>query len=245
MIPEVRREQILQMLSSDSITTTDEIQTKLNISVSTLRRDLIKLQEDNRIILLHGGGVKLAQKSVELRMAEKLGINRKEKDAIARKAASYVEDGDVIFLDPSSTTYLMIPYLVGRDITVVTNGISHIAELIANDIPSIMIGGLIKTVTTSCYGPMTESSLETLNFNKCFLGASGFSIESGITNHDINEKAIKVIALHNSMKQYFLLDFSKYKVLTLIKVAEINEYPIITNSIPEELSSYSNFILSD
>jgi DeoR family fructose operon transcriptional repressor len=243
MIPEVRRNQIISMLSNDTITSTEDIQKKLHISVSTLRRDLIKLQDDNRIVMLHGGGVKLAQHSVELRMQEKLCIHKSEKELIARKAASFVENGDVIFLDPSSTTYLMIPYLTGRDITVVTNGIPHITELIAHDIPCIMIGGMIKSLTSSCYGPITESTLKTLNFNKCFLGASGFSIESGITNHDMNERAIKLIALHNSLNPYFLLDSSKYQLLTLVKVADIGDYPILTDKIPDELKEYSNFIL--
>lgn len=63
-------------------------------------------------------------KPIELSITTKLDLNKEAKERIARKAASFVEYGDVIFLDPSSTTYLMIPYLVNRDITVLTNGIS-------------------------------------------------------------------------------------------------------------------------
>lgn len=144
MIPALRQETILNILSNNEIVNIDYLMEKLNISISTLRRDLTKLEQENAIILLHGGGVKLCPKPIELSITTKLDLNKEAKERIARKAASFVEYGDVIFLDPSSTTYLMIPYLVNRDITVLTNGISHITQLLNRDIPCLMIGGSIK-----------------------------------------------------------------------------------------------------
>lgn len=144
MIPAVRQEKILEILSSNEILSTDYLLEELRISVSTLRRDLIKLEKGKKITLLHGGGVRLMQKSVELTISTKLEMNKEAKERIARKAAGLVENGETIFLDPSSTTYLMIPYLAGKEITVVSNGISHINQLTALDIPCIMIGGSIK-----------------------------------------------------------------------------------------------------
>ncbi len=245
MIPAIRQEKILEMLSDNEIMSTEEIMQSLDISVSTLRRDLMKLEQDKKINLLHGGGVRRAQKTVELNISTKLNLNKDTKEIIAKKAASFVEDGDVIFLDPSSTTYHMIPFLAEKNITVVTNGLSHINQLIALDIPCMMIGGSIKKTTNSCIGPIAESTLQTLFFNKCFLGASGFSVASGITNHDINERVIKLLALRNSTHPYFLLDHSKYGSITMIKVADLDEYPILIDKIPAGLEGYSNFILCE
>lgn len=87
--------------------------------------------------------------------------------------------------------------------------------------------------------------MQSLYFNKCFLGASGFSIQSGITNHDINERVIKLLALKNSKQPYFLLDSSKFGLIAMVKVANLEDYPIITDTIPNELASYSNFISCD
>lgn len=126
MIPAVRQEKILEILSNNEIVTVESLMNELQVSVSTLRRDLIKLEGEKKITLLHGGGVRLAPKTVELNIFTKLEMNKDAKERIARKAAGLVEDGDTIFLDPSSTTYLMIPFLAGKDITVLTNGISHI-----------------------------------------------------------------------------------------------------------------------
>ena len=245
MIPAVRQEKILEILSNNEIASTDALMKVLDVSVSTLRRDLMKLEGEKKITLLHGGGVRISQKATELNITTKLELNKEAKERIARKAASLVENGDTIFMDPSSTTYLMIPFLAGKDISVVTNGISHINLLTNMDIPCIMVGGSIKKTTNSCIGPVTESTLKTFYFNKCFLGASGFSISSGITNHDIHERVIKLLALKNSCQPYFLLDHTKYGVVTMVQVASLDEYPILIDEIPEDLKDYSNFILCE
>lgn len=245
MIPAVRQEKILELLSSNEIISTESLMQTFNVSISTLRRDLIKLENEKKITLLHGGGVRLAHKTVELDITSKIDLNKEAKDIIAKKAASLVEDGDFIFMDPSSTTYQMIPYLTDKKVTVITNGIFHINRLVALGIPCIMIGGIIKPTTNSCIGPLAEASISSLYFNKCFLGASGFSIPSGITNHDINEKAVKVLALKNSTQAYFLMDHTKYGVVTLVKVADLEEYPILTDKIPAALGKYQNIILCE
>ena len=98
MIPAVRQEKIMEILSSNEIISTESIMKDLGVSVSTLRRDLMKLEGEKKITLLHGGGVRLAQRTTELNISTKMDLNRDAKDLIAKKAASLVEDGDVIFI---------------------------------------------------------------------------------------------------------------------------------------------------
>ena len=233
------------MISDTDIITTETLTKLLNISPSTLRRDLLKLSKQEKIVLLHGGGIRLLPKITELSMTAKMGLHKDAKDKIAQKAVSLIEDGDVIYLDPSSTTYQMIPYLKEHRVTVITNSVSHIDELIYYKIPCIMVGGSIKAATNSCIGLIAENILKGFNFNKCFIGANGFSITSGITNHDINENVIKTLAVRQSCNPYFLMDSSKFNVVAMVKLANISDYPIITEKIIPELSSYPNIIYSN
>lgn len=245
MIPELRQKKIIDMISNTDIITTETLTKLLNISPSTLRRDLLKLSKQEKIVLLHGGGIRLLPKITELSMTAKMGLHKDAKDKIAQKAVSLIEDGDVIYLDPSSTTYQMIPYLKEHRVTVITNSVSHIDELIYYKIPCIMVGGSIKAATNSCIGLIAENILKGFNFNKCFIGANGFSITSGITNHDINENVIKTLAVRQSCNPYFLMDSSKFNVVAMVKLANISDYPIITEKIIPELSSYPNIIYSN
>jgi len=244
MIPAIRQQTITNLLTEKDVLYIDDLVKHLDVSFSTLRRDLRELEKSDKINLLHGGGVQLNRKSTELSIATKLNLNKEAKNKIALKACSYIQDNDVIFLDPSSTTLQMIPYLVNRKITVVTNGLYHISQLAAHQIPCIMIGGSIKQSTNSCIGPLAEASLKGLNFNKCFLGSNGFSKISGITNHDINEYTVKRIAMDQSIDSYFLLDYSKYNVVTMIKVASLTDAFIITEKPIPELDEYTNVIIA-
>ncbi len=241
MIPAVRQEKILQILSENDIVTIDTLMEKLYISLSTLRRDLTKLNNEGKILLFHGGGVRLAKPNTELTMDTKLHLHDEAKKRISQKAATYISEGDVIFIDPSSTTYHMIDHLP-KNITVVTNSIFYINQLIQKEIPCVMIGGTIKKSTNSCIGPIAEQILGELNFNKCFLGASGCSSVNGITNHDINEKTIKAIALQNSESSFFLMDSTKFDITTMVKVCALEDHAIITEHIPESYKQYSNII---
>ncbi|HBI72671.1 MAG TPA: DeoR/GlpR transcriptional regulator [Lachnospiraceae bacterium] len=245
MIPAIRQQTIVNLLSENEIMYMDDLIKQLDVSSSTLRRDLRELEKSGKINILHGGGVQMNRKNVELSIAAKLNLNKDAKNKIALKACSFIEDNDVIFIDPSSTTLQMIPYLVNRKITVVTNGFYHISQLASHQIPCIMIGGNIKQATNSCIGPLAESALRGLNFNKCFLGSNGFSINYGITNHDINEFTIKKIAMEQSVKPYFLLDSSKYNIVTMIKVASLTDADIITEKRIPELDEYENIIVAD
>lgn len=245
MIPELRQKKIIDMISTTEIMSTEILTELLDISPSTLRRDLIKLSKQDKIMLLHGGGIRLLPKATELSMTAKMSLHKDAKEQIAKKAVSMITEGDVIYLDPSSTTYQMIPYLKEHPVTVITNSVSHIDKLISYKIPCIMVGGSIKASTNSCIGLIAESILKCFNFNKCFIGANGFSITSGITNHDINENVIKTLALRQSCHPYFLMDSSKFNVIAMVKLAEINDYPIITEKAIPELGSYSNIIYAD
>ncbi|MDF2542853.1 MAG: DeoR family transcriptional regulator [Herbinix sp.] len=244
MIPAIRQQTILDLLAEHDTIYMEFLSDYLGISLSTLRRDLRELESFGKVSLLHGGGVQLNRKSTELSITAKLTMNKEAKNKIALKASTYVQDNDVIFLDPSSTTLQMIPHLVNRNITVITNGIYHINQLAAHNISGIMIGGNIKQSTNSCIGPLAEASLTQLNFNKCFLGSNGFSKKSGITNHDINEYTIKKIAMDKSSVSYFLLDSAKYNVVTMIKVASLSDPNIIIEKEIPELSDLNNIIIA-
>lgn len=242
MIPAIRQQTIIDLLSENDTIYMDYLSEFLHISLSTLRRDLRELESYGKVILLHGGGIQLSRKNTELSITAKLTLNKEAKNQIALKACSFIQDNEVIFLDPSSTTLQMIPHLMNRNITVITNGIFHINQLAALQIPGIMIGGNIKQSTNSCIGPLAETALNQLNFNKCFLGSNGFSKKSGITNHDINEYTIKKIAMERSIESYFLMDSTKYNIVTMIKVSSLSDAFIITDQVIPELNDYSNIV---
>ncbi|MGH2123319.1 DeoR family transcriptional regulator, partial [Enterococcus faecalis] len=70
-------------------------------------------------------------------MTEKSIKNSHEKHKIPSFAPSCVQDGDMIYLDAGSNTLVIIPFLVGNQIHVVTNSVHHAAKRSVMEIPTI------------------------------------------------------------------------------------------------------------
>lgn len=244
MIPAQRQQRIHSYLSQNEIVRIQSLVDELGISLSTLRRDLKDMAERGEIQQLRGGAIRLRGGNIELNLDAKMLMNYAEKERIARYAASLVKDGEVLFLDPSSANGLLIDFLREKEVTVVTNSIAHINKLTKNGLMCILIGGQIKKSTSSCIGPVAEQALREFYFNHCFLGANGMSARHGLTNHDMRERTIKQIAIANSAEPIFLIDSSKFGQTAMCKVAEVDEYTIITDQIPEEFAKYENVRLA-
>ena len=244
MIPSLRQQTILSILEkSGKIHYLADLMEQLDTSESTLRRDLKALEKHGKISMLRGGGVCVRQDHTELDIEAKLHVHLEEKRIIARYAVSLIQPGDVIFLDPSSICYLMIQEGLEKiPVTAVTNSGMNMTELLKRDIHCIMIGGETKRGTNACIGSMAEEILGRLSFSKCFLGANGITETAGVTNHDTNERSIKRLAIERSRQAYFLINSNKVGVTTLCQVAEISQYPILMDRVPEEWKKYPNLI---
>ncbi len=243
MIPTLRQQELLDLLRQNKkIYFLTELVELLGVSESTLRRDLKTLTADGSIRMLRGGGVCLAQGDVELDMESKLNVCLEEKKRIARYAATMIQPGDIVFMDPSSICYLMIDYLTAEKITVVTNSCANAIRLLKQNIPCIMIGGQTKKGTFACIGSMASELMGKLWFNKCFLGANGITEQFGITNHDPDECSIKRLAIKRSNDVCFLVNSAKAGVMTMCQVAPIDRYRVLMEQPVDALRKYSNII---
>lgn len=243
MIPVIRRQNMLDLLKEKELLFLSDIVEATGSSESTVRRDLKAMAQSGEVELLRGGGVRLPQKSGEMSINVKLQLQLEEKERITRCAAEFIYPGDIIFLDPSSANYLLIDLLPER-VTVVTNSITNMNRLLETNVNCIMIGGQIKRSTSSCIGPMAEKELSGLRFSKCFLGANAVEHESGICNHDPQEKSIKELAIRHSAQTFFLIDSTKFGASAMCRVAEVDEHTIITDRLVEGYEHYSNIIVA-
>ncbi len=103
----------------------------------------------------------------------------------------------------------MIPFLSGRNVTVVTNGLTHLEALYEKDITVYVTGGLVKDKTRTLIGRGAMTALAQYRFDKCFLGTNGVHPENGYTTPDPEEAAIKRQALLRSDETFVLADRSK------------------------------------
>ncbi len=231
MLYEERSEIIISLLEQKNTVSTKELIKILKVSEATVRRDLDSLEDEGKISRVHGGAILRKFETEEDNVEKKSISNILEKNQVAKTAASLIKDKEFIYLDAGTTTFAMIPYLKGKDITVVTNGLSHIDELLKNKINSYLIGGHIKESTRALVGSIALNNLESVNFSKVFIGANGVDLKFGFTTPDIEEARLKSKAIENAVEAYILADNSKFGKVYFSKIVGLDSATIITDNI--------------
>lgn len=236
-----RHEKIVEMLEHHEIVTLQQLTEMTGSSESTIRRDLSALEEAGRLQRIHGGAT-----CTHNRQDTKLAIKKtqfvREKDLMAQQAAALVDDNDFIFLDAGSSTLAMIPYMTQRNLTVVTNGLTHVQPLIENNISVFMAGGYVKNNTYASIGDQAQQMVRNFNFDKAFIGVNGVDLDKGLTTPDPEEAALKRMALAQSDHCYFLADESKFSSVTFACITSLREDSIITHADNHHIEAYKKYI---
>ncbi len=142
--------EILTLLRTEKQADIGELAKQLYVSPSTVRRKLAAMQEKGLVTRIHGG-VKINDEydffpSFTFRSHQ----NCLEKKKIALSAIKLIRNGDLIFLDGSTSAFFIAEYLAGyKNIKVVTNGIDTLSLLSRNKIPAYSTGGFISPVNNS------------------------------------------------------------------------------------------------
>lgn len=233
MLTTERHRLILSLLQEKEVITLQDITETTKVSESTIRRDLVELEEQKQLVRVHGGATLPIRKSTELTYTEKSVKNVHDKKNIAKFAASLIENEDCVFLDAGSTMIELVPFLEGKNVVVVTNGLTHVDALMKYNITTYVIGGSIKEKTKALIGPQAIHALEMYRFDKCFLGVNGFHPEFGCTTPDPEEAAVKRKASSLAKETYILADASKYNQVSFSKIIDLNKAVLITTKLTD------------
>lgn len=146
---------------------------------------------------------------------------------IGEKTASLVTDGEVIFIDASTTACEMVPFLNEKnEVTVITNSLDVAYRLaLSTNLNIIILGGTIRRKSLSVVGGVIENIFPEVNISKAFFGAWGISIKEGLTDVNPQEISIKKNVVTRSRTIVGLVDSSKWGKVsfgTFAKTEQIN-----------------------
>lgn len=226
-----RYETILKALQEEEVVMVGEIHELTGASMPTIRRDLADMEAKNLVVRFHGG-VKLAEQNergLHFSLENRKAASADAKDRIAAKAASLVEDGDIIFIDAGTTTLNMCRYLEGRNITVITNGLQQILELNRIGIPTFVLDGMIKRESDTILSQDTVDRIGTLTIDKAFLGTRGVDVNLGFTTSDSFDSVLKRKALETAAQTYVLADATKLFRKKFYTFGKLGEAVLITD----------------
>ncbi len=197
-----RRNQLLFELSVSPDIKVETLAERLKVSPLTIRRDLQFWEDKNRITRHYGGAslVETFQQSCNVSDVKEL-----RKNAIAKKAAEFVEDGDTIFINTSSTALLLLKYIKQKRINVITNNANAIYIQKDHLINVLLTGGELREPKESMVGEFAYNNLSRVSANKAFIGCSGISASVGMTTAILAEVAINEMMLRQCTGTTFVL----------------------------------------
>ncbi len=189
-----------------------EICEKFDMSESTVRRILVKLEDRKIIKRYHGGAYPLVGNYNPESMDARISRNWDKKIAIAKSASSFVEEGSTVILFGGTTVYAMCRYLKGKKLTVITNSLIAFSELMSEkNMKIILLGGLFNQAEYELGGVITNSGMRNIRADYMFMGAYGFDIKQGYTTRDIDSLELYQTCIVSSNKVFVVTDSSKYK----------------------------------
>ena len=233
----LRTHLILDYLKAKKRCTLAELMRKFKVSSATIHRDVEELARRDAVMKVRGGLVWNENDSAAAETngyQDRVVTNRKAKVAIARKALALVSEGDILFLDSSTTVYEFAQALRAADfqhLTIVTNSVSIMQNF--RKFPSsfvlIGLGGNYDAQLNSILGAATLEQLAHVNVTKAFVSAFGMDAKNVTTNHERQAELIRR-ALDNADKRFLLLDRSKTSRTGLYRLAPRGAFDaIVTN----------------
>lgn len=227
ILPAERQQKLLQMAKREEIIRVSEVAALLEVHEITIRRDLDVLAEQGLLERVHGGARFPQQQGVEVRYHLRLQEHREAKELMAQEALKFVQDGDAVALDASTTCLALARLLPVDTVTAIATNLEAANVLAESGKPFILAGGMYYPKSHSFVGSLAATVLAKLNPNKVFFSAKGFTLETGFTDASLPEADIKERLIGSADLVVALLDHSKIGIRALNTFARPRDVDVL------------------
>lgn len=235
--------EILEILERKQFISVEDLSKKLYVSLSSVRRYLKVAQDKGLLIRTHGGAKLASVNNLTPSFSFRSKQNISEKKKIARLAVSLVKDGDVIFLDGSTSAFFMADYLKEvKNIKVITNGIDTLSLLSKNGIDGYSTGGKISNENRSALiGQKSMDVINAFHADVCFFSAHSVDEKGFVYDCFEEENHLRISMIKNSTKKVLLCDSSKFNVPSPYKLCELKDvdYLICDKDVSKDFTNVS------
>ncbi|WIY03117.1 DeoR/GlpR family DNA-binding transcription regulator [Amycolatopsis mongoliensis] len=227
MLPQRRHELILRALRAEGPAPVGVLAERLGVSQATVRRDLVQLDREGRLTRVYGGAMAADDEPFARVAAERAD----DKDAVARRAAGLVADGDTVLLDIGTTAHRLARHLRDRALTVITSSLAVYAELKdADDVQLVLLGGVVRRSYHSMVGFLTEDALRQVHADTVFLGTSGVRGDGHVMDSTVVEVPVKRAMVAAGDRVVLLADAGKFPGTGLARVCGPDALDVVVTS---------------
>ena len=227
---------ILELLASGTEISVSVIAERLYVSEPTVRRHLTLLEKKGLILRTHGGAILNNQNSpLYLRIPNA----KEEKKHLAESAVKLLSNGNIIFLDGSSTALYLVPLLKKfSTLLVATNSLKTSIALTELNIENIMLGGKVNLSDFTCTDQEAISSLRKINADYFLFSCSALSEDGLLSDNSRDHCFFCTECMHYAKNSVLLIDDSKLNKTARYNICSLNEieYCLCNIPLPNHLS---------
>ena len=215
-----RQDHIARFVEEHGRARVADLAARFAVSGVTIRKDLLALETAQRLVRAHGGAIAIDRSRPELSPELSFDIRERlqsaEKSRIGAAGADLVRDGESIVMDASTTALNVARQLKARSgwsqLTIITNGLRIAFELAGQPgITVLMLGGRVRWEALSVVGQLGDGLFDRINVQKAFLGAAGFTVESGLADATDEEAQIKRSMVSAAREVIAIVDHTKWE----------------------------------
>lgn len=226
--PAARRERVRRQVLAEGFARVEDLARRFHVSLMTMHRDLDALETEGWVIKIRGGATANPSALAEAGVRERMAAMRREKAAIAERAARMLTHGQTIFLDDSTTALALTPHLISQpQMTVATNFLHAVDSL--GESPHIelhVLGGRYHSRQEACQGLQTVDAIDRLKGDLFFMSTT--AVNQGMCLHRSEATVlVRQAFLRNSRHSVLLVDHAKFGRLAPHVLCEVQRFDTV------------------
>jgi len=240
-----RQNQILQWLHQNGFLSTFEVANHFTVSQMTIWRDIKQLEDQGLAKRVHGGvalpdwelGSPVEGQTQTFSSQPVYHFPESVQDprnlALGRYVASeIIKYGDDLILEGGSTVSTVIPFLTGKEITIITNGLNTItlAQVYHTAETVLCCGGVLNQPNTIFIGPQAENFFHAYRADRTLISAYGLTLRDGLVDPSPIYDSMKRVMCRSARQRIAMLDSQKIGRSALSKVMAISEIDILVTN---------------
>jgi DeoR/GlpR family transcriptional regulator of sugar metabolism len=234
MLKADRQALILQKVEREGRVVVQELTQELNVTEDTIRKDLQSMSKLGLLKRIHGGAHSLINDMKDFNT--RVELNSQMKDDLAKRACTFIEHSNVIFIDGGSTNLKVAENIPEHfDGRIITNSPAIALSLCRLSQASVtLLGGDLDKKNQILFGASTLRAIQQIHLDLTILGVSTMDSKVGITVPSYEESIIKNQLIEQSAMVMAIATKEKLEKISTFFVAEVSSLDyLITESTVE------------
>lgn len=223
-----RRRMMLDAVAEAGSAQVDELAARFRISRMTVHRDLDDLAGHGLVRKVHGGVTMRPSLPAETSIVVREHVFAHEKQALARSAALFIEPGQAIIIDDSTTAAALLPLLPRLlPLTVLTNSLGVVQTLCRlHGVKVICLGGDYVPTFDAFFGLVCEQAIASLRANTLFMSSSAvFGLAAYHQEQDVVKTKRALMGIVD--RRILMVGSAKFGATALNRLAELSEFDVV------------------